>query len=756
MNAERLDEYPEAVPMRRISQGWRIAAIFLGFAALGLSLVVLSLISMISNLNAMMFAGGPGGPGGAWPTPPTTVVENQVDEDDLPDAASLPYPVAEDVRKPTEEGPSKPSARDRFLNRTKETWKAPSRQHISSLAVSPDGTQLSYIHENSLIVGPFNAPQAIDIDIPARPVAGRPAPTAGSRPELRPVGEAAWSGDGQFVYLANAGGQLLRVNVADRKTEVLPFRGMAPAPFPNDPAQLVFVRSNPTGKVDSDTPDPRELVVGNLDTKAVRVVVPAGPAQWLSPRVSPDGKKLAVVSDHGQAEGIAARWRVLALDLANGTMEAGSPADHIDGPIRWTPDGNSLVYARRIDPLPADCRDEDGGLDWAPDLCLLDLATRRETRLSRGGGFSSPSVAADGELFFLTHKSEAQGSRQRLRQLPVESAQRFADGEKMPPARGTDQFTALLDKACVEAKVPADADGTTLTPALLAALDEAFRTLAKDHFGEEVADTPKGLDRLARELHALSLDKKAAFHRQLVLGALQGEHLRRRHGAVWNLSAGPLHAGATGAENEFACAANPFPTRRGPYDETGYSRCMGLTELLSRARGRSLLLANDPAIAKKTVADRLDATLAEGTDALKAGNAAGEGVLIALVEKEANQGNRYLALEVGKKLYEYQRLPALKRLMQKQTTRDPGDPALYNLLGLALLDADSRQAQNAFKKALRCKLHYEPAYVNLASAFEKAGDVPSAKACLRRYLDLFPHSSLAADVALRLGRLEGP
>ncbi len=140
-----------------------------------------------------------------------------------------------------------------------------------------------------------------------------------------------------------------------------------------------------------------------------RLVEPEGFSNFY-PRFSPDGAKLAYVSNQGED---FSRTSLYVRDLASGETTAydveglGNASlaytcafGHVvkagvDGMITWRPDGKALAYARR--------RDTPQGYLFA-DLYELDLATKKTKRLTRERRATMPAYAPDGaRLAFVGH-----------------------------------------------------------------------------------------------------------------------------------------------------------------------------------------------------------------------------------------------------------------------------------------------------------------------------------------------------------------
>jgi Tol biopolymer transport system component len=805
MRDEELADLPEAFPLRRVSPAWRALAI-LGVIGLGVLFVILFVtwgaLLQARTQAAATFATP--APAMAW-APPVQANAEPDDAAEPADDPGLPYPVREDLRPPElarwpgqrpagAGGPGR-SPRDRFLAKGEEVWKCPKRQFPSEVVVSADGMNIAFVAGDSLVVGPKENPAAVNANMfggmaamGGGPVAANPggpwvfAGQPGQVASLHPAGLPAWSPDSASVYFADANGRIRRYQMAQANLQVLGVTGDSPAPLPPDAQRIAFVRSRPVPKVDAPgspaAPDPTEVVLADADGGNPRVLVAESRSSWKLPAFSPNGKRLALVSNRGHEGEPVPQWRVFVLDVdakdPAATLKPLSPPAYQAGPVAWAPDGKAVVYARSQHPLPPDCSDGELGLgNRSIDLFLYDFDAARETRLTRGGGFTSPSIDKDGNLYYLAWTTGKSGTGLYLRQVPLLDARRFAEREPNPAARHAKAWAALLRRSLDAAGVAADADGSRLTPESLAKVDESFRRLYRETFEEEAPQDVTGLDRQQREVQSLSLAKPDRAGVGLVLGAVRGEYLRRHHGAKWNLSKGPLvstaHKGdapdkpADGADGEslFGMIANPFQTAAAGApadddDDTGLAYPWSLAVIVQHAEGRTLLLTNDPASAQKALKSLADPELAKGADLLKDRKTAAEAEKVLLGVVTRHEQNYRLALHVGKLLYEHRRLTALNKLMQRQCDREPRDARKYNLLGLAFLETDAQRAIGEFRNALRCDLYYGPAYLNLADAYQESGNANAAAACLRRYLQLLPGGPLAADARRRLGPLPEP
>src|SRR5262249_12752921 len=140
------------------------------------------------------------------------------------------------------------------------------------------------------------------------------------------------------------------------------------------------------------------------------------------------------------------------------------------------------------------------------------------------------------------------------------------------------------------------------------------------HFRAQFAAEPPtdsaGWYQVQQEIGSLDFPPVARPAATLVLGACQGEYLRREHGAVWQLTAGPLRRSrfviGEAEEGLFGYVFNPFQSvLAGRFDDDvdEWRPAGWITFVNQRARGRRLVLANDPEAGTKAAEQFADPAL---------------------------------------------------------------------------------------------------------------------------------------------------
>jgi hypothetical protein len=754
------DSLPPLYPAG-VSPGWRAAAIVIVlFAAVLLAMVVVLFMSLVGK-SAQQF-------NNAWAmaAPPVAVAGAAADPaEDVLDPINPAFPLRQDLRPPgtfplagdpeadPEDPPRSPRQEFRALAERPAAWSSPGPDLPERVLVSFDGAHMAYTAPDGLWVGPVGAPNPVEQDVPqgvgppgprmrggmmfAPGQPPRPRAANGTRPTL-----SGWSPEGLLVSWVGENGWAWQHDMQAKLTTRHDFK--ADAVLPNAD-RLVVVSREPHPKLDGAADADRDRTTVKVlagVNQAPTLLIDADPSRWESPGLSPDGKQLAIVSDRGEKPG---RRRVFVLPLDGNAAKAepvSPPADRIEG-VCWTPEGKELIYARSQSPRPAD--HSPGTAKDACDLFLLDLATKKETRVSRGGGFTSPSVTKDGDLYYLTIFRPANGAPTvQLLKVTLKAARDWAEAQEKAAREKGKEWKELAGAVLKQAGEPKKVADT-------------FARAYKEKFNADPPATADALEWQRREVAGLDLTPDDLEGLALLLGAVEGDYLRgRQKGSEWHTARKDGLGGPVAAENSFGYAFNPFRPLRAPEKADKDESPQSLAEVLYRAEGRPIVLATDAASAKEALAKLVDPDLARGGALLGLGKGdEADDVLLKMTERHV--GNQYLLIEVGALLHRHGRARALARLVEPLLKNlDAGglalarDPRLYNLLGVAALETDPNRAFRAFQDALRCDLNYGPAYLNLALAYQKASRTNDARLCLRRYLNLFPEGEGADEARRRL------
>jgi hypothetical protein len=754
------DDFPRRRRPQGIASGWRVAAILCGVLAAVFAVMLLAasvaLLDRPRQQPPQVFFPPPQQQQQQGGLPPHVAAQNN-DDPDKGDPRALPYPLTQDLRPPgappavpgEPAGKQEPTPRDQFLRAGEVVWANDEPNPPDAVLVSPDGKNIAFAGPQGVRVGP---PQAPGLVPGTQPNNAAPLPARGPAVNER-LGSVAWSRGGMAITWSGANGRVGLVTLTENNVrDIDGARARWAVPIPPADQQLVLVREQARPKVEAPLrafpADPSEVVVYDPAKKATRILIPLATAVWRAPAVSPDGKRLALISDSGHEGEMPTRWRVFLIDLAGGDPKPLTPAASHAGSVCWTPDGKALVYDRSAFPNEANYPGEV----YRPNLYEADAATGRETLLSVGGDFTSPSVSSAGDLYGLSHSHQGAAERVELFRIPRDKARDLA-AKQRPRRQGAKGWTALAAAALQEAGLPADARATALDEDKVKKLAAAFANNYRKQFSGDLPDTAAGLDRLRGEARALSLPATERRRIALVLGAVEGEYLRRKHGARWALEkpAGPPLDDPKPHEL-FRDIINPFrdfwAEDGDDFDEEPAFGTLAAT--LARAEGRPLVLAHDPAV--RTHVPAADPDLARGTALLKEGKGdEADQVLLALTKRHA--GNYHLALHVGALLSDQGRTAALRTLVSSLNADALKEARVYNLVGVSRLDDHPKAAVTAFRNALRCNLYHGPAYFNLAQAYVKLNEVESARLCLRRYLKLLAYAPLADDARRRLAEL---
>jgi hypothetical protein len=773
------DDFRRIVRSTGVAPFWRVLAILGMIGVLGTGFIAFVLaIALINHPNSVSSAPGNAKLAPVWVAPGQGLngpAGGDVDEDEK--QGNLPFPMMREVdpasllipgepQLPKDRGPT---PRQRFLDLAKDVvWKSNINDFsVTMICVSPDGRFMSFADSTGLkagIVGNPASMQLVDDENgpmfgPAGPMQGVPVKRA-----WRAVGTPSWSSTG-ILYFAATDGRLREYDVNRHELRVLTCTGDAPAADPSKPEKLVYVRSR--AEVKTETPerpgvvDATEVVRGDLEGRgAPEVLIATSHRNWTELVVSPDGKRLALIANQRDGKNLyTSTNQVFLTDLDRGEPTPITPPTAEIGNVAWLSDGQGLIYSRGHEVLPADYWEEEN--PWSNrslDLFHYDLRTKKETRLSRGGGFQCAGVDRQGTIFYRCDWTQPGNHFARLLQVDLKTAQKFAADQPQTMLRDVKAWTALLDQAYHDAGVDAAVDKPKLTPELMAKLSDAYARAHRDQFKTAAPASLRELDRQGWEVNGLHLPVKEGKRLRFLLAASEGEYLRVRHQAEWRLverqpvPPDGIHDEFTN-DNPFAFVLNVFQPTNGNFprdedDEAPYYASLPFQ--VRQAGGRKLILTNDLA-AGKAAADALtDPELEKGQEFLMQRKNADD-VLKGLVKKYPK--NRYLTLHVAQILLDHHCRDAARDLLKEEWDPSVLDAQKHNLLGVAWLDDAPRTAIEEFQRALGCSPYYGPALLNLAQAFTAVRDDHAAEQCLRRFVKHFPGDVHAADARRRLADL---
>lgn len=477
---------------------------------------------------------------------------------------------------------------------------------------------------------------------------------------------------------------------------------------------------------DQDHPSSR---LERIDAKEDRKVLVDFPlSRVLRPALSPDGKRLAVVTnrDYPRSATLGGHLYVAAADGTNLRQLTRDPEQISE--VCWSSDGKSLFVVRRLS------RGKDGavGMGGSEDLWRISAETGEAKNLTRSDHIAGAWVAGDDLFLWVSYYGLPESQRGLFRIATAELEKASSTLSEPPIADAAAQGQA------VAAKVRAAVGGAPIrdvipTPERMAVVAQAFAAAVKESCGLTLDFSRKSLDDLTTLVWSLGL-REGDPALVLGMGAYYGETLKATSGAEWMLQPVPFGDGSPALAGDGTPLADPIL----PFSDvvaqalgSEDSSMRGGSDLAQLDQGRKLILIHPPASMDDAVRKATGPEYYEARRKLDAGDVRPALDLLAK-ELERRPRNRTLAREVIK-LCEAARLPEVVKSLTK-TAVEAGNEVPELLLRYAedVAPADPAKAQDALRKAVGGDYAPAAAFLRLGKAYAAAGDRPLAEACWRR------------------------
>lgn len=555
---------------------------------------------------------------------------------------------------------------------------------------------------------------------------------------------AAWSRDGKQI--AYALGTAIAVRPIG-EGEAVEHRGQAFALAFLADNRLLAVQQIGTG--DADVLEPRftrfiqQKLVRFDDEDAAKVLLEFPLARFAHLAVSPDGKRLALVTNKDSARTAPRPGNLYVANADGSGLRPLTKGPEVILSVAWSDDGRWLHVVRRRDrdtsdgsrspdPFPPYDRDGYAMEHGAGDLFRISPETGEAENLTRCGMITAAWVQGD---FFLLRIAALDVPLAQSGIFKISAADLAMAAATLPePRHGDFQEAARKIAARIKAALaPQTLSEVVPTPEVIEKLAKTFADTATNFLGEPFDFSGASLDSLRR--WATALEPTLASEPALVfgMGAYYGETLRKVTRAEWRLepvAIGDWLPGKGYAGNALVDVVLPFTDvfRANLRNARGQTVYM---EPLSRQREQKLILAYPPAIATRVLREATPkAYLAAQSHFDKGEIKEGLELFVPLVREHAN--NASLAQDV----LELTQTAGLSALADRlaQTAVDAGSNLPVWLIRRAdgLIKTDPARALDLYRKAVQAPDVPADAFLKLGKQLAAAGKQPLAEACFRR------------------------
>lgn len=536
-----------------------------------------------------------------------------------------------------------------------------------------------------------------------------------------PAGWAEWSPDRRRLLYGDAAG----LYVAE--LDPLDVRRVAPpvdrAAFGPEAGSLVVV-AGPARPGLYASRRLERLIPGEGTSK---VLAEHALARFAFPAVSPDGKRLAFVSNRDYPRSALQGGHLCTAGVDGAGFRSLTTGPEEIRAVRWSADGTRLYIVRRVSEGDAGAVSVRGG-GW--DLWRVSPETGAAVNLTRSGHVENVWVVEDG-LALAVGGWDLPSSQRGLFRIGADELEKVTASRPVPPLHRPRAASAAVAARVREAVGGAVLRDLVPTPALMDKAAAAFAAAATEQAGLRLDFSADSLD-LLHEL-AEDLDLGGAGDPVLILGlgAYYGETLRKAGGAAWALDPVPFGDWAPST----ASAGNPLVEAVSPFADVvamllgSEERWLkGAEDVGTGGGGEKLVLVHPPSAGERAVAAAAGPGFVEAWKKLDAGET-GPALDLLRRELEKNPRNRALArtlIELYDATGQAEFSKAVARQAVEAGTEVP-EILLRHAEGL-----DPKAAIPVLRRGAGDDWPQAEILLRLAAAYAATGNRPFAESCWRR------------------------
>lgn len=602
-----------------------------------------------------------------------------------------------------------------FLAKARRVADDPMRH--GAAAFSPDGSRMLAPSADGIVVRHLTANRLERV--PAEGSLGMPL---------------AWSRDGRQIAI-DTGEEVKVLSLDTKETRKIAADADHAAFTPGGDQLLLCVRDGDPARRRFTT---SRLEAVNLEDGSRRTLVEFPLSQVSLPAVSPDGKRLALVTnrDAPRTSPHDGHLYVAAAD-GSGLRQLTKDPEHIIS-VAWSPDRAWLYVVRRL------AVGERGrvGIGGPSDLYRVSPETGAAVNLTRSGKIARVWCAGR-NLLLETQGWDVSPAQRGIFRIAAEELEQATTARPAPPVFDPAAHRAALTAAVRQALGGADVKGVVPTPALLEKVARAYAEAAAARCGVPLDFGLASLDRAADLFAALDRDDGADRLLRLGAGAYHGETLRKAASAEWTIKPVPFGdwiPGRFSPGNALVHVVFPFSHVHrddailddglpGDLDDDLPPRTF--SSRLPREQGRKLILVYPPAHAADALRE------ATGPDYEKALELADKGEVPAAVDLLLREllrqpKNRGLARE-ALALCEAARLPTLADELTRKAVEAGGEaPELLLRYAEAVARDDAKKALGYLQRAAQGEGVPAGVFIQLGKAYAAGGRPGVAESCWRR------------------------